>query len=416
MRFVDEATLAATLSALPVERPRFVASGNAGPPFELLRIAADAVATFRLFMLNAPTGIPVRPGIALETPFVGAGMRDQPELHYIPARLSLVPNLFAGSRPPDVVLVHTSMPYDGSVSMGCEVNILPAAIEAVRSRGGLVVAQVNPNMPYTYGDGVLGLNEVDLALEVDRPLPNPAYGAGNATTEEIGARVSTLIPDSATLQLGIGAIPDAVVAALHDRRGLRIWSEMFSDGVLELDRTGQLDRGHQLVASFCFGSRAVYEFVHRNPQVRLLRTERTNDPAVISRNPRMVSINSALQVDLFCQANASRRPSLGRASRIYSGFGGQTDFVVGAMHSLGGQAIIALPSWHQRADVSTIVPLVDGPVTSFQQTHIVSEQGGAAVWGASQAQQARSLIDQVAHPRVREELTEEARALGLVSR
>src|SRR5450759_4919482 len=163
-------------------------------------------------MLSAPTGIPVRPGIALETPFVGAGMRDQPELHYIPARLSLVPNLFAGSRPPDVVLVHTSMPYDGSVSMGCEVNILPAAIEAVRSRGGLVVAQVNPNMPYTYGDGVLGLNEVDLALEGGR--------------------------------------------------------------------AGQPDRGHQLVASVCFGSRAVYEFVHRNPQVRLRRTGRTNDPAV----------------------------------------------------------------------------------------------------------------------------------------
>jgi hypothetical protein len=195
-----------------------------------------------------------------------------------------------------------------------------------------------------------------------------ATSPSSEVAQAIGSRVGALVPDAATLQLGIGAVPDAVLAALHDLRGLRVWSEMFSDGVLELDRTGQLDRGYQLIASFCFGTPAVYEFVHRNPRVRMLRTETTNDPAVISRNPRMISINSALLVDPFAQANAARRPS-GLSSRIYSGFGGQTDFVVGAMHSAGGRAIIALPSWHQRADVSTIVPLVDGPVTPFQQTH-----------------------------------------------
>jgi acyl-CoA hydrolase len=200
-----------------------------------------------------------------------------------------------------------------------------------------------------------------------------------------------------TLQLGIGAVPDAVLAALTDRRGLSIWSEMFSDGVLALERAGALDRDTPVTASFVFGSDELYRWVDRNPRIRLLRTEKTNDPGFIARQRSLVSINSALQVDLYAQANASRVHGT-----IYSGFGGQTDFVVGALHSPGGRAIIALPSWHPRADVSTVVPRLAGPVTSFQHSYIVSEQGTATIWGHDASGQARQIINHIAHPNARD--------------
>ncbi|MDH4352510.1 MAG: acetyl-CoA hydrolase, partial [Actinomycetota bacterium] len=186
------------------------------------------------------------------------------------------------------------------------------------------------------------------------------------------------------------------------------WSEMFSDGILHLDSEGALDPDAPLVASFLFGSPELYRWVDRNPRVRVKRTEKVNDPSIISKNPSLVSVNSALQVDLFGQANASRING-----RIYSGFGGQNDFIVGAMHSPGGRALIALRSWHPRANVSTIVPMIDEPVTSFQHSAVVTEHGVAEIWGHSQTAQARHLIEQAAHPDVRDELWEEADALGL---
>ena len=167
------------------------------------------------------------------------------------------------------------------------------------------------------------------------------------------------------------------------------------------------DGGHPITASFAFGSTELYDWMDRNPAIAMLRTETTNDPARIAQRPRMVSVNTALQVDLFCQANASRVPGL-----VYSGFGGQTDFVVGALHSPGGQAIIALPSWHPKADVSTVVPRLVGPVTSFQHSFIVSDQGTAAIWGHDASAQAEQIITQVAHPSARDELREAGRGLG----
>jgi acyl-CoA hydrolase len=210
------------------------------------------------------------------------------------------------------------------------------------------------------------------------------------------------------MQLGIGAVPDAVLSGLTGRRGLRVWSEMFSDGVLELDRAGALDTEAPLVSSFLFGSQELYRWVDRNPRVRMLRTETTNEPSLIAQQPLMTSVNTALQVDLYAQANASRVKG-----RIYSGFGGQTDFIVGALHSRGGQAILALRSWHPRANVSTIVPMIEEPVTSFQASAIVTENGQAWIWGYDQKSQARHLIRDAAHPDVRDELWEEARALHL---
>jgi acyl-CoA hydrolase len=408
MRVVSRTALRDRFSALPGESPRVVASGNFAAPFETLAVLDESAAAYRLFMLNAPPGIPVRDGVVLETPFVGAGMRDQPGLDYIPSRLSLVPLLFTTTRPPDVVILHTSTPRDGTVSLGCEVNILPAAVEAVRDRGGIVVAQLNPQMPYTYGDGQLSTEAIDIAWEVDAPIPVPAVRETDETAKVIGERVAHLVPDGATLQLGIGGVPDATLAALTHRRGLRLWSEMFSDGLLALDEAGALDVDVPITASFCFGSKELYDFVDRNPRVRVKRTEKVNDPGGISRQVALVSVNTALQIDLFAQANASRR-----GHRIYSGFGGQTDFIVGALHSKGGRAVIALPSWHPKANVSTVVPLLSGPVTSFQHSHIVSERGTATIWGSDQREQARNICENVAHPDARDGLREAADELGL---
>jgi acyl-CoA hydrolase len=382
--------------------------GNFATPWRALAILDAAVGEYRLFVLNAQRGMPDRDGVILESPFVGPGMRGRDGLRYFPCRLSLVPGLLGGPLPPDVVLVHTSTPVDGTVSLGVEVNVLPAAIEAARARGGLVVAQMNPNMPYTYDDAVLPVGEIDYAIEEGTPLPSPAPRPSSRVTQVIGERVAALVPEAAALQPGIGAVPDAVLAALTPRRGLRVWSEMFSDGVLALEKAGALDETSPVTASFAFGSAELYDWADRNHRVRMLRTEKTNDPGLIARQPRMTSVNTALQVDLFAQANAGRVHGV-----IYSGFGGRPDFVVGALHSPGGHAIIALPSWHAKADVSTVVPRLTGPVTSFQHSFFVSEQGAAAIWGHDAASQARQITDEVAHPSVRDELRKGARRLGL---
>ena len=406
MRTISESQLAATFAGLPGV-PRVVAAGNFATPARVLAVLDSAVAEYRLFMLNAQHGVPDREGVTLETPFVGPGMRGKPGLRYFPSRLSLVPQLLKETLPPDVVLLHTSVPRDGTVSLGTEVNLLPAAVEAVRARGGLVVAQVNPRMPYTFGDAVLTLDEVDYAVEVDEPLASPVPRPPGEVSARIGARVAELVPNGATLQLGIGAVPDATLAALTGRRGLKVWSEMFSDGVPALEKAGALDESVPVTASFLFGSAGLYDWVDRNPRVRMLRTEKTNDPGLIARRPGLVSVNSALQVDLYAQANAGRVRGV-----VYSGFGGQTDFVVGALHSPGGHAIIALPSWHPKADVSTVVPRLTGPVTSFQHSYLVSEQGTATIWGRDAVSQAQEIVDHVAHPDAREELREGGRALG----
>jgi len=407
MRVISERQLAVALGALG-GTPRVVAGGNYATPWRALAVLDGTVAEYRLFALNAQPGMPDREGVTLESPFAGPGMRGRERLRYFPCRLSLVPALLATALPPDVVLVQTSVPAGGTVSLGTEVNVLPAAIEAVRARGGLVIAQLNPSVPYTYGDAVLPADVIDYAIEAEASLPSPPRRPATDVSAAIAGRVAALIGDGATLQLGIGAVPDAVLAGLERRRRLTVWSEMFSDGVLGLAKAGALDPGEPVTASFAFGSPDLYAWLDRNPDVRMLRTETVNDPARIASRRRMVSVNGALQVDLFAQANATWV-----GGRIHSGFGGQTDFVVGALHSPGGLAIIALPSWHPKADVSTVVPRLDGPVTSFQHSFIVSEQGTGVIWGHDVSGQAEQIISQVAHPSVREELRRAGRDLGL---
>ncbi len=400
--------IAHALAALP-QCPRIVVGGNGATPWTLLRLVDELLPAYRLCMLNAQIGIPARPGVIHETPFVGPGMRRSPTLSYVPARLSTVPALFSSTLSPDLVCVTVAPARDGLWSLGTEVNVLPAAIEACRSRGGLVAAQINSHMPWTYGDGLLRREDIDLLVEADEPLVMPSHQEPDDASARIGELVADRVPDGATLQMGIGMVPDATVAGLAGRRGLAIWSEMFSDGVLALDRAQALDSTALVTASFVMGSPELYAWVNANPRVQVLRTERTNAPAQISAQRLMTSINTALQVDLFGQANASRINA-----RIHSGFGGQTDFTVGALHSPGGQALMALRSWHPRADRSSIVAMVDEPVTSFQHSAVVTEHGVAFLTGQDERTQAAALID-VAHPTVREELREEAFALGLGS-
>lgn len=394
---VEEVT--ARLRALSGTEPRIVVSGNFATPLTLLHALQTALDRCRLFALNAQAGWPQHPGCINETPFVGPGMRGDPLLDYLPMRLSLVPRLFDSIRPVDAVLVHTSVPRYGKVSLGIEVNILPAAIERVRARGGLVIAQLNPHMPYTFGHGELPTEWIDLAVEVDEPLRSPESRPPSDAEARIGELVARFAEDGATLQLGIGQIPDVAADHLSTRRHLGVWSEMISDGVLRLERAGALDLGRSIEASFLIGSPELYDWADTNPRLRMTRTEVTNDPARIAANPAMLSINMAMQVDLFAQANASFV-----RGAVHSGLGGQPDFVAGSLHSRGGHAVVALHSWHQKTDASTVVPVLTNPVTSFQHSAIVSEHGCADIFGHSERAQARLIIDQVADPRARDGL------------
>ncbi len=388
-------------------------SGNFASPLEVISQIDTHLASYRLWVLNAQLGLPDRPGVVLETSFVGPAMRKSPRLRYVPSRLSMVPELFRRNMDPDLVVLHTTPPRGPRgaelVSLGTEVNVLPAAIEAVKARGGKVIAQVNPQMPWTYGDAEIRWSDIDLAVEVATPLGAHAAAAPDAASAAIGAAVAARVTDGSTLQAGIGAVPDAALLGLSERRGLRIWTEMFSDSVLALERVGALDRDIPLTTSFVFGSQELYDWLDGNRRVEMTRTEVSNDPARISENPQMTSINSALEVDLFAQANASRIDK-----QIYSGFGGQTDFIVGAIHSVAGQALIGLRSWHPRANRSTIVPFVHEPVTSFQMSAVITEQGTASILGHDQHRQAANLINHAAHPAARDELWAAAEGMGLI--
>jgi acyl-CoA hydrolase len=409
MRIVSEEQLARELGRITNPEPRVVATGNFVTPRRLLELFDANTERYRLFILNAQPPLPDRDGVLFETPFIGIGMRGMANrLDYLPMRLSLAPQLFERSRPPDVVLLHTSVVESGMVSLGCEVNVLPAAIEHVRSHGGLVIAQLNRHMPYTFGDAEIDTRHIDLAVEVDEELSSPTPSSPDAVARTVADQVAQLISDGSTLQLGIGTIPDCTLGSLTRRRGLAVWSEMISDGILELEQQGAMDRARPIVASFLFGSPELYRWVDHNPRVHMLRTETVNDPGMIARQPAMTSINTALQVDLFAQANASYVNG-----QVYSGFGGQTDFTVGAMHARGGRAVIALPSWHAKSDSSTVLPSLPTPVTSFQHSAIATEHGCAHIFGRSQRAQARLIIDHAAHPDARPWLRQEAARLGL---
>jgi acyl-CoA hydrolase len=395
--------------ALPGDEPRVVVSGNFATPHELVRILDASLPRCHAFSLNIQAGWPRRDGFVTETPFIGPGVRGDPQVEYLPMRLSLVPRLFRSYCPPDAVLIQTTPPRDGKVSLGIEVNLLPAAIEEARARGGPVIAQVNPQMPFTVGDALVDVEAINLALEVDAPIPSPAPHPDDPVATAIGEQAARYVTAGGTVQLGIGQIPDAAAGCMRGARSLGVWSEMVSDGVLGLARAGALDPGRPRCASFLFGSPELYEWVDDNPQLVMGRTEVVNDPARIAAQPAMCSINTALQVDLYDQVNASYV-----RERIYSGFGGQPDFVAGALHSAGGHAVVALRSWHEPTGTSSVIPKLCDPATSFQHSVIVTEHGAAEIFGRDTGEQARLLIDRTADPRARDGLREAGAGLGLV--
>ncbi len=381
--------------------PRVVVGGNFGTPYALLDTWDKNASYYRLFAANAQPPFPDRAEFQLETVFVGPAMRGKEGLAYYPYRLGIVPQLFKDVLAPDVVLVQTSLIYDHKVSLGIEVNILPTVIREVHKRGGLVIGQVNRHMPYTLGDGEFEVEAFDYLIREDAELPSPPEHKADDAEIRIASYVSELIPNGAYLQGGIGPVVNEVMALLGSHHDLVGFSEMFGDWIMELSKAGALSITKMHRASFAFGSQEFYQWLDHNQDIEMRCTEYMNDPAVIAHHPRTVSINTAAQYDLYAQAQA-----MIIKGRVQSGFGGKPDYVEGALRSKDGIAIIAMRSWHPKANVSTIVPVIDGPATSFGHTYLVTEFGRARIAGET-LQQSRTNIANVSHPNVRDLLRQE---------
>jgi 4-hydroxybutyrate CoA-transferase len=344
--------------------------------------------------------------------FVGSNVRAavaSGEADYIPVFLSEVPNLFRrGILPLDVAMLTVSPPdKHGFCSLGTSVDVSRAATEVAK----VIVAAVNPNMPRTHGDSLIHKDKITFGVEVNDPLYEHAPPVLSDIEKAIGKHVAGLVDNGATLQMGIGAIPDAVLASLGGHRNLGVHTEMFSDGMIPLVESGVIDnskkRRHpgKIVSSFLMGTRRLYDFVDDNPQVQMLDVAYVNDTAVIRRNPKVTAINSAIEVDLTGQVVAD---SIG--TRQYSGVGGQMDFIRGAALSDGGKPIIALPSVTGRGEsrISAYIHQGAGVVTTRAHVqYIVTEHGVAYLYGRNLRQRAKALIE-IAHPDHRETLEKAA--------
>jgi acyl-CoA hydrolase len=345
--------------------------------------------------------------------FVGPNVRravEEGRADYLPVFLSEVPSLFrSGILPLDVALIHVSPPdRHGYCSLGVSVDVTRAAVQTART----VVAQVNPRMPRSHGDGLIHVDAIDYMVEVDEPIHELAPAPISEIERAIGRHCAELVDDGATLQIGIGAIPQATVAALGDHHRLGIHTEMISDGIVDLVEkgviTGEAKRVHpgKIVGGFALGSKRLYDFLDDNPLVAMLDMAYVNDTEVIRRNPKVTAINSAIEVDITGQVCAD---SIG--DRQYSGVGGQMDFIRGAALSEGGKPIIALPSVASSGEsriVSFLRPAA-GVVTTRAHVHfVVTEHGIADLFGKNLRQRAAALIA-IAHPTHRDALAAEAR-------
>ena len=349
--------------------------------------------------------------------FIGPNARNavnEGRAEYIPAFLSDIPSFFRrGILPLDAVLVNVSPPdRHGFCSLGTSVVAMPAAVRAATT----VIAQLNAAVPRTLGDSFIHVDDIDLAVEVEVPPYAQSRSEVSDVEERIGRHVAELVPDGATVQMGIGAIPAAVARALLGKRDLGIHTEMMTDVVLDLVEAGVITGRRKeinigrIVATFMLGSERLYGWADDNPMVEMRPVDYTNDTTVIRRFRRMVAINSAIEVDLTGQVCAD---SIG--SRMYSGVGGQMDFIRGAALAEEGRAIIALPATAASGTVSRIVPFLRqgaGVVTTRAHVEtIVTEWGVAEMHGRSIPERARQLVA-IADPGFRDELEEEARRVG----
>jgi acetyl-CoA hydrolase len=351
--------------------------------------------------------------LRVNTMFISANIRravQEGRADFTPVLLSEFTLLFKnGYLPLDVALVQLSPPDNyGFCSFGVEVGLTKTPAESAK----IIIAEVNQQMPRTLGDSFIHVSKLHHIVPVNYPLPDVVMGGEGASdvTENIAKYISELIPDGATMQMGIGAIPDAVLKYLYEKKDLGIHTELFSDGVIDLVDAGVLTSARKslhpgkIVAGFIIGTRRLYQWVDDNPLIELHPTEYINDPFVIAQNDRQVAINSAIEVDLTGQVCAD---SIG--PKLYSGIGGQLDFIYGASRSKGGVPIIALPSTAK--EFSRIVPMLKqgaGVVTGRNHVrYIVTEFGIADLYGKSIRQRARALIN-IAHPKFRDELTRQA--------
>lgn len=350
--------------------------------------------------------------------FVGDNVRSavrEGRADVVPVHLHQVPSLFAEVHPLDWVLVQVSPPdRHGTCTVGVSADIVTAALRT----GARAVAEVNPNMPRTLGNSHVPVNRFEALVEVDRPIPEVAPPPADDVSRRIAAHVAGLVRDGDCLQVGIGSIPNAVLGALADHRHLGIHTEALTDGVVDLVEAGAVDNSRKAVkngrsaCSFALGTRRLYDFINDNPSVALHGSDYINDPEVIARIDDVVAVNSAIQVDLTGQVNAD---SMGTA--VYSGFGGQVDFIRGASRSRGGRPIIALPSTARGGTVSRLVPSLlpgAGVVTTRADVHhVVTEWGVADLFGLGLRDRLEALVA-IAHPDHRDELEAGARQLGLL--
>jgi 4-hydroxybutyrate CoA-transferase len=350
--------------------------------------------------------------------FIGPNVRkavQEGRADYTPNLLSEFPLLFSrGVLPVDVAFVNLSPPDEhGFCSYGIETGLTKTPAESA----GTIIAEINPNMPRCLGDSFIHVSRLDHVVPVDYPLLELPMSEGGLTDlhVRIAEHIAELIPDEATMQMGIGAIPDAVLQFLYHKKDLGVHTELFSDSVIDLVEAGVLTNARKslhpgkIIAGFMLGTKRLYEWADDNPIIELHRTEYINDPFVIAQNRRQVAINSAIEVDLTGQVCAD---SIG--PRLYSGVGGQLDFVYGAARSEGGVPIIALPSTAKDDELSRIVPLLQqgaGVATTRNHVHyVVTEYGVAALYGKTIRQRAQALI-RVAHPKFRDQLERSAREL-----
>ncbi|MFM8455646.1 MAG: acetyl-CoA hydrolase/transferase family protein [Ignavibacteria bacterium] len=400
----------------------FIHSVAAAPQhlIEAMMHYSDAITNVEIVQLHtegpAPYAAPgMESSFKVNAFFVGPNIREAVNAgraEYMPIFLSEVPMIFhSGLMPIDIALIQVSPPdAHGFCTLGVSVDIVKAALE----HSNLVIAQINEHMPRTHGDGFIHVDQIDFGVQYNEPLPEYHGATTTPVHHAIGNHIASLIEDGATLQMGIGAIPDAVLGSLIHHKHLGIHTEMFSDGIIPLIEHGVIDGSMKkvhpgkIVTGFVMGSQTLYDFVDDNPAIVFLDIAYINDTNVIRRNPKVTAINSAIEVDLTGQICAD---SIG--SSIYSGVGGQMDFIRGASLSPGGKPIIALPST-THAGESKIVSMVKpgaGIVTTRAHAHyIVTEYGIANMFGKNIKQRCKALID-IAHPMHREQLEKESRLL-----
>lgn len=344
--------------------------------------------------------------------FVGSNVRpavQAGDADYIPVFLSEISYLFRrGIMPIDVAMISVSPPdKHGFCSLGPSVDITLGAVETAK----LIIAEINPNVPRTSGDGYIHISKIDYAIDVDTPMYEANPRKIGETEQKIGSYIAELVEDGATLQMGIGGIPDAVLAQLHNHKRLGIHTEMFSDGVIDLVEkgviTGEMKKvlPNVITACFAMGTKRLYDFIDNNPSVVFKEASYTNDTARIRRNPKVTAINSAIEIDLTGQVCAD---SIG--SRQFSGVGGQMDFIRGASLSEGGKPIIAMPSITRHGETKIVPFLKPGASVTTTRAHVhyvVTEFGVVNLYGKNLRQRAEALIS-IAHPNHREELEKQA--------